>query len=380
MSSGRPDAVVLRCRRILGTGVDVLDGWLRIEAGRVVDSGTGEPTAEGTTVTEIAGWLAPGFVDLHVHGGGGAGFQSGRMDEVETAVAFHRRHGTTTMLASLVSAPVDDLVASCGRLEEAVRAGLIAGVHLEGPFLSPHRRGAHDPGVLIDPDPGSVERLLGSGPVRVMTLAPELDGGLDAIRRIVASGVVAAIGHTDASYEVTVAGIDAGARLATHLFNGMRPLHHRDPGPITALVEDERVVLELINDGVHVHEALVRRLLTSAERGRVALVTDAIAAAGLPDGEYRLGSLDVVVRDGVSLLAPGDSIAGSTTTLAASVAAAVRAGVPVPDAVAAATTIPAGVLGRSDVGRLTPGSRADLVVLDDELAVSDVWLGGTPVQ
>lgn len=372
--------MILRCARILGSGLaPVLDGWLRVNAGRIDEIAAGEPPA-GAESAVIDGWLAPGLVDLHVHGGGGAGFQSGRLADVEAAAGYHRAHGTTTMLASLVSAPLDELAASCARLHESVAAGLIAGVHLEGPFLSPARRGAHDPAVLMAPDAASVTRLLGSGPVRVVTLAPELDGGLEAIRRISGAGIVAAIGHTDASYEVTAAAVGAGARMATHLFNGMRPLHHREPGPVAALVEDDRVALELINDGHHLHPALVRGLLTGDARDRVALVTDAIAATGLPDGRYDLGSQRIVVHDGVSLLDEGGSLAGSTTTLVASVARAVRAGVAVPEAVAAATRVPAAVLGLDDVGRLEAGCRADIVALTDELELDRVWHGGELVR
>ena len=371
--------MIVRCPRILGTGLDdVVDGWVRIGGDRIVEVGRGDPPA-GEAV-EHPGWLAPGYVDLHVHGGGGAAFQSGEPADVETAVGFHRRHGTTTMLASLVSADVADLAAVTRRLATAVARGLIAGVHLEGPFLAPGRRGAHDVSVLRPPDPSDVRRLLDAGPVRVVTLAPELPGALDAIRTITGAGVVAAVGHTDAAYEEVVAAIDAGARLGTHLFNGMGPVHHRAPGPVVALLEDPRVVVELIADGVHVHTALVAGLLRSAA-SRVALVTDAVAATGLPDGRFRLGSQYVVVRDGVSRLVVGDSLAGSTLTMERAVAGAVRAGAEPAVAVAAATATPARVLGLQDeVGSVAPGLRADLVALDDDFAVTEVWRAGERVS
>lgn len=366
--------MILRCVRILGTDAgDVLDGWVRIEDGRIAEVGAGAPPAPAE---EVTGWLAPGFVDLHVHGGGGATFQTGRPEDVATAAEFHRRHGTTTLLASLVSAPLGDLAAIVADLAPAVSNGLLAGIHLEGPFLAQARCGAHDPTALRPPVPADLEKLLDAGPVRMVTLAPELPDGLTAVSRLAERGVVAAVGHTDASYEQVLEAVEAGARVATHLFNGMPPLHHRDPGPVLALLEDERVVVEVIGDGVHVHPALVRRLLTDLAPGRVALVTDAVAAAGLPDGSYQLGGLAVVVRDGVSRLAEGGSLAGSTLTMDAAVARAVRSGVAVPTAVTAATATPAGVLGREDIGRLAPGCRADLVMLDEDLTVARVWVAG----
>ena len=369
--------MILRCRRILGTSHgDVLDGWVRIEDGRIGEVGAG--AAPGSI--EIDGWLAPGFVDIHVHGGGGAAFQDEAADAVATAAAFHRAHGTTSLLASLVSAPLDELVATVRRLEEAQAAGLIAGVHLEGPFLAEPRRGAHDPAVLQAPNSAALDRLLAGDVVRMVTLAPELPGGLDAVRRIVAGGAVAAIGHTTATYEQTVAAIDAGARVATHLFNGMPPMLHREPGPVLALLNDPRVTVELINDGVHLHDRVFATTARAVGRGRVALVTDAIAATGLADGDYELGSQRIVVAGGVSTLAEGGSLAGSVLTMDRAVARAVALGMAPADAVAAATATPAAAVGLEDVGRLAPGLRANLVALDESFSVSSVWLDGVRVE
>lgn len=366
--------MILRSRRILGTAHGgVLDGWVRIDGGLIVEVGAGSPSGDAH---ELAGWLAPGFVDIHVHGGGGAAFQDDAPDAAAVAAAFHRAHGTTTLLASLVSAPLDSLVAALRRLEEARAAGLVAGVHLEGPFLAAPRRGAHDAAVLASPSPEALDVLLASDAVRMVTLAPELPGGLDAVRRIVANGAVAAVGHTTATYEQTVAAIDAGARVATHLFNGMPPALHRDPGPVLALVEDPRVTVELINDGVHLHDRVFAATAGAVGSGRVALVTDAIAATGLPDGDYELGSQRIVVAGGVSTLAGGGSLAGSVLTMDRALARSVRLGMSPVDAVACATATPAAAAGLDDVGRIEPGLRANLVALDDDFAVTRVWVDG----
>jgi N-acetylglucosamine-6-phosphate deacetylase len=360
---------------IAGERVAGMDGpgYVEVDGTAIAAVGAGAPPA----AAEVTGaWVVPGFVDLHVHGGGGASFQDGEAAQV---AEFHRRHGTTTLLASLMTAPLDALERSIAALRDS-RA--VAGIHLEGPFLAAARCGAHDPALMRAPAAADVERLLaaGDGAVRMVTLAPELDGGLDAVAQVVAGGAAAAVGHTDASYELTRAAIAVGATVATHLFNGMAPPHHRRPGPAPALLEDERVVVELINDGVHLHPAVVRGVFAAAP-GRVALITDAMAGAGMEDGEYLLGDRRVVVAGGVARLAGGDALAGSTLTQDAALRNAVLAGVAVEDAVAALSETPARVLGLGDrIGALAAGLAADLVVLDDDLQVVAVMAGGTWVQ
>ena len=298
--------VILTNAQLIGAD-RVHPGWLEISDGQVVGSGGGSRPG-----VDLGGsYLAPGFVDMHVHGGGGAAFS----DDPAVAVGFHRRHGTTTCLASLVTGPIPDLAKQIAALVPLVESGVVAGIHLEGPFLAATRCGAHDPSLLRAPSPDDVATLLdaGRGTVRMVTIAPELPGGPDAIRQIVDGGAVAAIGHTDATYEEARAGLVAGATVGTHLFSAMRPLHHRDPGVITALLDSD-AVLELIADNVHVHPALVGWVLRSAGAGRTALITDAIAAAGQHDGDYRLGGLEVTVQGGVARLAHGGSLAGSTLT------------------------------------------------------------------
>jgi N-acetylglucosamine-6-phosphate deacetylase len=344
-------------------------GWVEVEDGRITAVGPGVPERAHRHGSVIV----PGFVDIHCHGGGGASFDSADADECARAAAFHRERGTTTLVASLVTAAPDALERRAAVLSELAADGVVAGIHYEGPFLSAARKGAHDPALLRDPDPATVGRLLKVPHVRMMTIAPELDGGVDALRRVRDAGAIAAIGHTDATYEVTLDAVAAGARVATHLFNGMRPLHHREPGPILALLESPDVVVELIGDGVHLHPAIVAHIARTTGSARATLVTDAIAAAGMSDGDYALGGLDVEVRDGVARLAGGGSIAGSTATAASVFRRAVRdSGLSLTEAVRLAATTPAALLGLDDRGAIAPGLRADLLVLDDDLTVREV--------
>jgi N-acetylglucosamine-6-phosphate deacetylase len=356
-------------------------GWIEISGATVRSVGAGSPP--GTTGRNLgAVTVVPGFVDTHVHGGGGASFSAASAEETSTVVDMHRRHGTTTLIASLVTAGRDDLARQVAQLAEQVRAGVISGIHLEGPWLSEQRCGAHDPSVLRDPDPEELDRVLaaGDGKVRMVTLAPERDGALAAVRRIVDAGAVAAVGHTDATYEQTRAAIEHGATVATHLFNAMRPINHREPGPVIALLEDPRVTVELITDGVHIDPALYRHVNRAVGPDRVTLMTDAMAAAGMADGPYRLGPLAVDVVDGVARVAGTQTIAGSTATMDRVFRLAVtHSELPVDEAlllaVRQASINPARALGLPAVG-LAPGAAADLVVLDAGLRVAGVLRRG----
>ena len=377
--------MLITAERIV-TGAGVLSpGWLEVTGTVVTALGSGAPA--GVPEHELGSvTVVPGFVDMHTHGGGSGAFPEATAESSVASRDLHRRHGTTTMIASLVSAHPAELLRQTSVLAEQVQGGLLAGIHLEGPWLSSHRCGAHEPSALRNPDPAEVDRVFaaGRGTIRMVTIAPELDGALSAIRQMVDAGAVAAIGHTDASYEQARAGVEAGARAATHLFNAMRPLHHREPGPIAALVEDPRVTVELINDGVHLHPALYRNVTEWVGPDRVALITDAMAAAGMSDGAYTLGALDVDVTDGVARVAGTDTIAGSTATMDlvfrnAVLGCGLDREAALQLAVKQACLNPARAMGL-DAGDLVVGGPADLVVLDDDLRVTGVLHRGTWVD
>ena len=362
------------------TGRELLrPGWIDISDGTVSAVGAGTPSRPADRELGAV-TVVPGFVDTHLHGGGGANFSTATHADTATAVALHRRHGTTTLVASLVTAGPAELLRQVRELAADVRAGLIAGIHLEGPWLSTKRCGAHQPALMRDPDPAELDRVLdaGGGAIRMVTIAPERDGALAAIRLLVDAGVVVAVGHTEATYEQTRAAIDAGATVGTHLFNAMRPIDRREPGPIIALLEEARVTVELITDGVHVDPAIYRHVVRSAGADRVSLVTDAMAATGMADGVYHLGPLAVDVAGGVARVSGTDTIAGSTATMDRVFGLAVTySGLPRDEAlmlaVRQASVNPAWALGLADAG-LAPGASADLVVLDSDLAVADVLL------
>ncbi|KQM39427.1 N-acetylglucosamine-6-phosphate deacetylase [Microbacterium sp. Leaf203] len=368
--------LLLTGARVVDARRDLPDAWVRVHNGLIAEVGTGLAPRASERIDLGGATLTPGLIDLHVHGGGGHAFDDGT-DAITAGVAAHRRHGTTATLVSLVSSPLDVLRRQLTHVAVARRSDpAILGVHLEGPCLSPARRGAHDPGALALPDGPVLDLVRDAEPglVRQVTLAPELPGALDAITELTALGIRVAIGHTEADYALTREAIARGATLLTHALNAMPAIGHRLPGPVPAALEDDRVTLELILDGVHVHPAVARMLLTSAPR-RVALITDAMAAAAHADGAYRLGELDVHVADGRALLDDGVTIAGSTLTLDRAVRAAiVDLGLAASDAVGAATSVPAAALGDPARGLLESGMRADLVAWDADWRVRKVWL------
>ena len=368
--------------RLVDDGRVLDDAWILFDDGRVAARGSGsaDRPAADEQVDGESGCLVPGFVDIHGHGGAGASYDDGPA-AIRAGRTLHLAHGTTRAVVSLVTASLDELAARAAMVADlAEQDDTILGSHLEGPFLDPGHKGAHNGSLLRAPDAASVSRLVeaGRGTVRQITLAPELPGALEAIARLAREGVVVAVGHTDADAETARRAFDAGATVLTHAFNAMRGIHHRAPGPVVAALRDPRVTLELIADGVHVDLDLIATAFAAAGE-RIALVTDAMAAAGSADGDYDLGGLAVSVTDRVARLVDGGAIAGSTLTQDEALRRVVAAGVDLAAAVAALTAVPARAIGRPDLGRLDTGAIADAVLLDQELRVRRVWLAGATV-
>ncbi|MGH1549326.1 N-acetylglucosamine-6-phosphate deacetylase [Leifsonia poae] len=376
--------VVHSARKVDADG-QVDDFWLVVDGAHISATGSGAgwgaSAAEAETVIDAQGhWLTPGFIDLHCHGGGGHPYDDG-VDEMRAALLTHRAHGTTRALISHVANPLASLRESLAIVAELTATDpLVLGSHLEGPFLAPERRGAHDARFLRDPEPEAVEQLIAAarGTLRTATVAPELPNALEAIGVLTEAGVVVGVGHTAADYAQAARAFEVGARLLTHAFNAMPGIHHRAPGPVMAAIDNPEVTLELILDGLHVHPTVAALLFREAP-GRVALVTDAMAAAGASDGNYRLGELNVTVHDGLAVLSGTDTIAGSTLTQDAALRIAVtRAGVDPVDAVTALTRTPAHVLGEGHrLGRLHTGYVADAVLLDHDWRVQTVVADGS---
>ena len=355
------------------------DFWMLIDGDTIVATGTGQAPAADDRIDVAGRQLVPGFIDLHCHGGGGHAFDDGD-DEITAALATHRAHGTTRSVISLVANPIARLRESLEVVADLVEDDpLVLGSHLEGPYLAIERRGAHNHEYLRMPDAYELEGLISAsrGTLRQLTIAPELPGALDAIDQLIAAGVTVGIGHTEADIETAREAFDRGATMLTHAFNAMPGIHHRDPGPITAAFEDQRVTIELILDGLHVHPQVAGMTFRAAP-GRIALVTDAMAAAGSSDGDYRLGSLNVTVRDGLAMLSGTSTIAGSTLTQDRALQCAIETADIAPvDAVAALTLTPARALGLGErFGRLAPGFAADAVLLSEDWKVERVWANG----
>jgi N-acetylglucosamine-6-phosphate deacetylase len=388
---------ILTADRVVTGRHDHSPGFIAVEGSQVVDVGPADmgPTDMGSAELGTAemdaaegraglppadehlhGTVLPGFVDQHAHGALGIDFASASADEARLVADFHAARGSTRLVASLATAPLPVLEAAVERLAPLIAEGVLSGIHLEGPYLSPVRRGAHDPALLRLPDLDEVARLIerGDGAVRLVTIAPELPGALDAISWLVSQGVTVALGHSDCTFDTAREAFDRGATVATHLFNGMRPLHHREPGLVGAALDDDRILVELILDGHHVVAPaadLVHRIAPS----RLALVSDAMSATGLGDGSYGIGGSPVIVAGGVAMLADGSSLAGSTATVGdALVRLVAEHDVPRDEMVSATSSASATWLGLP--AGLERGSRADLVVVDDGARVLRVLRAG----
>ena len=341
-------------------------GDVEVEDGRIVGVGLASAGGRGIAV--------PGFVDLQVNGFGGVDFLDADAEAYRRAGAALLETGVTAYLPTLITSPEQQLLAAIREVPVDESRPRILGLHLEGPFLSPNRLGTHEASSRRDPDPALLARLLDAGPVRLMTLAPELPGALDLIDRLLARGVTVALGHSDATAEQANLAFDRGARSVTHLFNAMRPFFHRDPGIIGAALAREDVAVSLIVDGIHLAGETVRTTWRAA-RGRLALVTDAIAATPRVDGPSSLGELDVHVHEG-AVRGPDGVLAGSVLTMIEAIRNLHALGVPIEEAVGAATTVPARILGTTELGRLDVGCAADVVVLNDRVEVERVLVGG----
>ena len=369
--------------RKLDAAGQVDDFWMLIDGDTIASTGTGFGPVADETVDVGGAWLTPGFIDLHSHGAGGFSYDDG-VEAITAGVAVHRAHGTTRSVISLVTNPLPALEASLAGVADLVAVDpLVLGSHLEGPYLSPERVGAHNPKLLREPQPAELGRLLDAarGTLRQLTIAPELPNALELIEILVENGIVVAIGHTQADFALARRTFDIGARLLTHAFNAMPGIGHRAPGPVVAAFEDDRVTLELVLDGEHVHPAVAMLAFRSAPH-RIALITDAMAATGSSDGDYDLGTLAVEVRDGVAHIAGADTLAGSTLTQDRALRLAIeRVGVDPAAAISALTLTPATVLGlESRHGLLAPGYAADAVQLDSRWRVEHVWANGVALS
>ena len=407
---GAPSAFAVRNARKVDARGERGEYWMVADAsGVIVATGTDESAfseacaaagvADDGSVLDADGRiLVPGYVDIHAHGAWEKSFDDGP-EGIDVARTGHAVHGTTRQVLSLITNPVDVICRNIRTVRDKMASGRpdILGCHLEGPFLALARKGAHDPKCLKDPVPEIVDEMLeasgavdGSrGCIRQITIAPELPHGLGAIRQFAAAGVVPAVGHCDADYETAQAGFNAGAGIMTHMFNAMNGLHHRNPGPIPAAVEDTRVTIELINDGFHVQNPMVELGFGFAPH-RIAFVTDAMAATDCPDGAYKLGELDVNVVDGHARLVSNGAIAGSTLLLEGAVSRAVNElGISPVAAVEAATLTPAKAFGfdrpnevtGAPIGLIAPGFAADLNVLDPlTWKTEHVWCAGRRIK
>lgn len=372
--------------RVVTPGAVLADGVVEIDGDRilavrsaVVDD---DPRPD---IGDPEGWILPGLVDIHNHGGGGASFTAADPEQIATAADQHLSQGSTSVLGSAVTDAPDRMLAVVGTLADAVDDGRLAGIHIEGPFLAEACKGAQDARYLLDPDLGLARELIaaGRGQVKVMTVAAELPGADALADQLLADRVVVALGHTAADATTARRFLGPRARLVTHLFNGMPPSHHRSPGPALAALAAAaagEVAVELVADGVHLADETVRAALTLAG-GHAVFITDAMAAAGMADGSYVLGPQHVTVADGVARLSNGGSIAGGTSALLDQVRRHITAGLDPVAVVHAAATAPAAAVGLSaEVGALAPGLRSDLVVTDADLQPVRVMRGGTWVR
>lgn len=373
--------VLLRANEIVTPGQEISRGWVAIEEGTIAGVGEGEgpPSDSVEELGDVT--LVPGFVDVHVHGGGGRSLTTAKPHEIEEYAAWAPSTGVTSFLATIVATDVDEGARFCAAVAAARPAGgaSLLGTNLEGPFLSRERPGAIPQSWITAPEVKVFERLwrVCDGGLRVMTVAPEVDEAEAVVRSALERGVVVSVGHTDATCEQALSAFQSGASHVTHAFNAMRAFHHREPGPLGAALDSEGVTVEAIADGVHLHPSTVRLLVGAFGTERVALVTDATPLAGAGEGSFRIGGTEARVSDGRATL-PDGTIAGSVATMDELVRKVVNWGVcDLGGAARMASTTPAGVAGAGErKGRIAPGFDADVVALDSDLRVVRSWVGG----
>lgn len=375
--------------RIIAEGRTVANGWLQIRDGvieRIGDHAKGGEPADSAyeRIDAGGGTVLPGFIDVHVHGGSGHDFMDADADGLREITRFHADHGTTGMLATSLTASRDELTGVLERISAFMKAGMpyaqLLGIHFEGPFINEKWKGAQNPAYIVPPQQEWLEDWLARFPgiIKMQTLAPEAEGALDYISLLSRNGIVPSCGHTDATYDQIIEAADHGLRHAVHTFNAMSAYHHREPGTVGAVLTDNRIIAEVIADGHHVHPAGIRLLTAAKGVERVILVTDAMSAAGMPDGDYDLGGLPVEMSCGVARLKASGNLAGSTLTMIDAFRLMVRQiGVSLEDTSLMASLNPARQLGvDAQRGSILPGKRADLLLLDDSLNIQRVWIGG----
>jgi N-acetylglucosamine-6-phosphate deacetylase len=382
--------IVIRNGTIVTEQGSLLQGELLLD-GRMIEQIGCLGIFDGLTgsvqcVDAHGGWLLPGFIDVHVHGGFGHDFMDANADAYDTITHFHAKNGTTGMLATTVTASreaVESVLCAVRQYQQTGGPGSeLLGVHLEGPFISPKWPGAQNPDFIVPPNQEWLQSWVTDYPhlIQLVTLAPETDGALDMIKRLTQVGIVVACGHTDAGYDTIEKAVGYGLSHAIHTFNAMKGLHHREPGTVGAVLSDPRISAEIIADGHHVHPACIRLLTQVKTKDNLILITDAISASGLGDGEYKLGGLEVIVKEGVARLKEGDSLAGSTLTMIDAFRFVIaNTDLTVPEVSRLVSWNPAKLLGIEKLtGSISEGKRADLVLLTPDLHIRNVFINGHP--